>query len=296
MRHLIRRAPVTRFWFALATVLFLPKFCYANLAPPVIAASVAPYIFVVDAISGGELKCVPIVPEGNDPHTFSPTLAQTTELARARVWLLIGEPFEAKCIDLVGGIDKAAILDLRTTCPLLPSPCSCGHANHHHEPQALDLMDTHLWLSPRRLIAQSRAIERVLSQQFPDLSALFQRNLPNLISQLNDLDAQLHKCTAALAQRAILVSHPALTYFCDDYQLDQLSAETEGKDPTPQQQSKLLRTIRMRQIDRIFIFKPHSERASLQLAELHGLKIVTLDPYHRNPCRTLEQICIGLRS
>ncbi len=261
--------------------------------------SVAPYISIVEAIAGNEVQCVPIVPEGEDPHTFSPTLAQSNALEKARVWLLTGEPFEAKCVELIGGKCRATVLDLRTTCSLLPAPSSCGHGHtptphHRDDPHALSLMDTHLWLSPTRLIAQSKAIAHVLAEQFPHWREIFRQNLDVLIEQLSALDVHVRQCVFEQAQRALLVSHPALTYFCADYQLEQLSAEVEGRDPTPKQQSKLLQAIRDKRIDRIFVLQPHSDRAALQLAELYGLKIVTLDPYNRNIQSTLQQICAGL--
>ena len=259
-------------------------------SPPegTVAVAVPPYCYIVQRLAGDRLRSLSIAPEGADPHTFSPTVKQCSELAKADVWLMTGEPFEAKCLAALGRKSAIEILDLRTTTPLLPAPGPCQHSHHNSSP--LDAMDTHLWLSTKRLADQSAAIARLLANHFPNLQEQILKNSDGLIHELKELESDLTQQLALAPRRAILVSHPALTYFCADFNLNQISAEFSGREPTPQQQTQLLLDIQARGIDRIFILEPHSERAARRIAQILNLQIEIIAPYSYNPLQVLRAL------
>lgn len=260
-------------------------------SPPtegIVAVAVPPYRYIVHRLAGDQLRSLSIAPEGADPHTFSPTITQCSELAKADVWLMTGEPFETKCLTALGRKSAIEILDLRTTTSLLPAPGSCQHAHPSSSP--LDAMDTHLWLSPKRLAEQSVAIARTLAGHFPKLREQILKNSECLVRELKELESDLKGQLALAPRRAVLVAHPALTYFCADFNLVQISAEFSGREPTSQQQTQLLLEIQARGIDRIFILKPHSERAARRIAQVLNLQIEVIAPYSYNPLQMLREL------
>lgn len=261
-----------------------------------VTMSVAPYRFIVDRLSNQRVACFSIVPPGSDPHHFEPTLSHIAALRRSDLVLLTGEPCERQFLASLNRDHKARLLDLRATCSLLPAPSACGH----HQSQGrggslqLDAMDTHLWLSPKRLIDQTQAIAQALQERFPALKKIVAKRGKELIEQLDRLDQSIKQQLDDLSIKAILVSHPALTYFCSDYGLEQLSAEDEGRHVTARQQTLLLAKIKERKIKRIIIIQPHSEKAADQIAKNLNLQIDRFNPYGDDPIVSIKRLCACL--
>lgn len=261
-----------------------------------VTMSVAPYRFIVDFLSDKKLACSFIVPPQSDPHHFEPTLSHLADLRRADLILVTGEPCERQLLTSLQQDQNALVLDLRSTCSLLPAPSTCHHhQSGGHKSAHLDCMDTHLWLSPKRLIEQTRAIEGALKERFPAFQELFASKGKELVERLAQLDRSITSQLQDLKIRALLVSHPALTYFCDDYGLDQLSAEAEGRHPTPRQQTRLLSEIKKRQIAKIIVIQPHSEKAARQIAKNLNLEIACINPYGEDPIAFMENLCTLLK-
>ncbi len=261
-----------------------------------VTMSVAPYRFIVDRLSDQRIACFSIVPPGSDPHHFEPTLSHIAALRRSDLVLLTGEPCERQFLASLNRDHEAPLLDLRTTCSLLPAPSACSHHQSHGRGDnfQLDGVDTHLWLSPKRLIDQTRAIAQALQERFPALKQIIATRAEELIEQLDQLDQSLKQQLDNLSIKTVLVSHPALTYFCSDYGLEQLSAEDEGRHVTARQQTLLLAKIKARKIKRIIIIQPHSEKAADQIAKNLNLQIDRLNPYGDDPIVSIKRLCACL--
>lgn len=269
-----------------------------NAPKPIAVVSVAPYSYILNALIGQEIDCICIVPPANDPHHFSPTVSHIADLKKADLAFLTGEPCERQFLASLDQNHNVKLLDLRTTCSLLPAPSSCQHhhhqaenSSHHFKFSSLDAMDTHLWLSPSRLIDQSIKIAQVLKSRFPEKCHFIDQNQKRLIEALRQLDDQLRLALRTLKMRALLVSHPALTYFCQDYQIEQLSAEFEGRLPAAYEQTQLFQMIQKHKLDKILIIQPHGEKAARQIAKSCHLKISHLNPYSADPIAVMKQIC-----
>lgn len=93
-----------------------------------------------------------------------------------------------------------------------------------------------------------------------------------------------------LANRTILVSHPAYAYFCRDYNLTQLSIEFEGKDPMPQQLTKILETARDLKVKKIFIQPQFQNKGAKLIAKELDAELITLDPYSEDYFEMMREI------
>ncbi len=267
-----------RFFF----FLFFITSCCADV--PYVLVSVAPHKFFVEKIAKNTVQVHMMVPPGASAHTYEPTPSQMHIANQAMVWFRIGEPFETRAIQaLKSHQPNMAIVDLREGLDLItadPSTRCCCHSS----------VDLHFWLSARQAQIQAQTIATHLSKIFPGYANFYQINLQSFLQELKDLDAKITAILNPLQQRSILVSHPAYAYFCRDYDLQQYAIEVEGKDPSPQQMTRLLATARQLNFRSIFIQKQYNNKAAKLVADILGAKLIVLDPYSENYIDSMLEI------
>ena len=78
--------------------------------------------------------------------------------------------------------------------------------------------------------------------------------------------------------RAILVSHPAFAYFCQDYALVQLSVEVEGKDPLPKDVTEILQKAKNYNIQSVLLEPQYSNKGAELIAQSMHLPTHMVDP------------------
>lgn len=261
------------YYFSFLFLLLSPLFLMAETAGRVLV-SVAPYKKFVEKIAENTIEVQLMVPTGASSHTYEPTPRQMISAAQAVLWFRIGEPFEERAIQSLRSHQPLLeIVDLRQGVHLIdhdPSKgCSCC-------PGCVDL---HFWLSAREAQVQVRTIYEALVKKFPQYKALYETNFLKTLEELKQLDDAIRVLLEPLTNRNILVSHPAYAYFCRDYRLKQFSIEVEGKDPTPQQLTKLLQLAKQQPFATIFIQSQYNNKAAKLVADMLHARLVNLDPY-----------------
>lgn len=249
-----------------------------------VLVSVAPYKNFVEKIAGNTVKVGLMVPAGASSHTYEPTPKETLAASKADAWFLIGETFETRAGRAIKSYHPDIVFfNLLEGVDLIksgPHSCCC-------HPSCNDL---HVWLSPRQAAIQAKMIAAGLSQLYPENKELYTRNLDKLLAEFTQLDQQISQELAPLKQRWILVSHPAYAYFARDYNLQQLSIEFEGKDPTPRQLTQVLEQARAHTIKTIFTQIQYSNKGAKLIAEILKGKTVDLDPYAENYFESMRTI------
>lgn len=262
-----------------------------SMNKPHVLVSVAPHKFFVEKIAGNTLIVDLMVPAGASSHTFEPTPRQMLTANRADLWFQIGESFEPRAsAALRSHNSEMQFIDLRQGLDLIyDSDCSkghCCHGAHAHE----DCVDPHFWLSLRQAKIQAKTIADALSKRYPQNSEIYAENLKKFTQQVDALDEEINAQLASLKNRTVMVSHPAYAYFARDYRLKQLSIEFEGKDPSPQQLTRILTQARQDNIKTIFIQIQYNNKGARLIANEIGANVVTLDPYSENYFETMRAI------
>lgn len=241
---------------------------------PTVLVTVAPHKFFVEKIANETIQVHLMVPAGASSHTYEPTPKQMIKASKGDIWFRIGEPFEERAIQaLKSHHPELKIVNLQQGLNLIQAS-ACAHCRCC--PGSVDL---HFWLSAREAQIQAETIANVLIQTYPQHTEIYKTHLAAFKKELQELDKNIQGILSSLKNRHILVSHPAYAYFCRDYHLTQYSIETEGKDPTPQQMTKLLNFIRQLNIRTIFIQMQYNNKAAKLVADTVGAKLVVLDPY-----------------
>lgn len=252
-----------------------------------VLVSVAPYKYFLEKIAGDKVKVGLVVPAGASSHSYEPSPRQMDEVVKADLWFSIGEAFENRVLPVLQARNKSLkAIDLRQGLSLIYAANGCTHGCCHGNNGA----DVHIWLSPRLAIEQVKTIVNALSTTYPEYAQYFRERGQAFTLELQQLDEEIISILSPLKQRIILVSHPAYAYFCRDYDLEQWSIEIEGKDPTPQQLTKLLMQIREKKLKKIFIQPQYNNKGARLIAKEIGAELVTLDPYAENYLPAMREI------
>jgi zinc transport system substrate-binding protein len=265
--------------------------CGKSAAPPanqkpLILVSIAPYHFLAERIAGPDFEVQTVVPSAANPHSFEPTSTQVSDMSRCQMWFRIGEPFENKIIPILQARNpNLTVADLRKGINLIEErhELACKHC-------AMDHLDRHIWLSPKRAKDQAAIIEETLSGLYPDKKAEFQNNLINLSEELTTLDEEIRDILKNVEKRTLLVSHPAFGYFCKDYNFVQLSVEYEGKDPRPKHLEEILKRAVTESAELALALPQYNNKGAQLIAEKLNMPVRLIDPYSADYLNTMRKL------
>lgn len=258
------------------------------ISRPTVLVSVAPHKFFVEKIAGDTVNVHLMVPAGSSSHTFEPTPRQMLSATKGDLWFQIGEGFEPRAARaLLSHNPNMKLIDLRQGLHLIDSSCEETHCCCHNHDSCID---PHFWLSPKEAKIQAQSIAKALIDRYPQHARLYQERLASFIRELDQLDSEIATGLTPLKNRIIMVSHPAYAYFARDYHIKQLSIEFEGKDPTPQQLTKILNQARQANIRKIYIQLQYNNKGARLIAQELGAEVVVLDPYSEDYINSMRKI------
>lgn len=246
-----------------------------------IFVSITPLRSLVEEITCGDYNVEVVVPDGASPESYEPTARQLAALTNAEAIYAIGlidferaiiEHFDSnKVVDLSGGID------------IMEGCCSHGHHAHSHG------IDPHIWTSPRTLRTMVESIERDITMRYPD-STKYADAAERLIARIDSLDSYCRTRIDESGVEAIMIYHPAYTYFARDYGIEQIAIEHDGKEPTPRRLTALVEEATRHNISHIFLQPQYSEDKVRAIAEECSAEIIVTDPLAENIIEEIRRI------
>lgn len=243
---------------------------------PIVLVSSPPYAYLTDMIAKGTVQIECLTPPGTNPHLFELPPKQIQKILQSSLWLRLGEPMEKKFLDIFSAHNPALkIIDLSEGINMIDLP----HDHHHNGLCQHDGQDRHFWMSPSLAKQQLKKIAEAFSSTFPQHAAAYRENLVEGIEELTRLDQDVLALLTAGRPEAIVISHPALGYFCRDYGIEQLSIEIEGKEPLPADIDALVKQIEQKKVTTIFLMPQHNNQGAERIADLLGMKMQSIDPY-----------------
>ncbi len=255
---------------------------------PQVVVSIPPYLYFVKKIAKDSVDVKALIPLNANPHYFEPTPVQIELALEAEIWFRIGEPFENYLLSFLKKNSKDLLIsDLRENIKLL----SCENHSHCND---MDLSDRHIWLSPKLAKIQAATIEKALEEKFSQNAKFYQKNLKEFLCELDELDAFITQTLKGFKEKAFLISHPAYGYFCNDYGIEQISIEHEGKDPTLKKLSEILKTAEKKGVKKVFIEAQYNNRGAQIIANKLFLSLQMVDPYSFDYSENLKNFTLEL--
>ncbi|HCL57029.1 MAG TPA: hypothetical protein DHW82_08500 [Spirochaetia bacterium] len=261
--------------------------------------SIAPQKFFAEKIGKDKISVSIMVGNNQNPHTYSPLPSQMLELEEAKLLFKIGVPFEKNWLEKVKNIYPALkIIDTSEGTVLRKTEQSVEISVHSEEEEDHEAgtPDPHVWLSPSIVSLQAENICKALSETDPANKAFYEANLKEFQGELKQLSMDIQKLFQDKKNKRFMVYHPVLGYFADEFGLQQLPIEIEGKNPTAKELTLLIDLAKKEKIKVIFVQIQFSRKEAAVLAGEIGGKVEEFDPLDENYLLNMKKIAEILSS
>lgn len=281
-------------------MLFLLFSCSAteNDGKLTVAVGVVPESAFVKKVAGDIVDTVVLVPPGNSPTNYQPTAKEMQALSKASIYFTLQMPTEAaNILPKVKNFNKDIIIvNLRdAVSAVYPLRMISGHDDEDNNGKADELsVDPHLWLSPKRTVVMVQVIADELSKIDESNRDTYQANASAYIEDIISMDEELKIRIDALKNKSFMIYHGSYGYFAEDYGLDMISIEAEGKQATAIEIQKVIEHALEDGIKIIFYQDEFDDNQAQTVAEEIGGKVVKSSPLSENYIQSLMEFVYAL--
>ncbi len=267
-------------------------------ARPMVAVSIEPLRYVVEAVAGEKFQVVTLMPQGASPETYEPTPRQMTSLSDCALVMRCGTlGFEQTQLpQMVKTTQATKLISLSTgITPIEEEEHAHGHSSSqksptseatntnkeeaNHNSKALShSIDPHLWMSARNLSQMAANAAQALCEADPKNADYYLQRLQQFQQKMTALDAELKQSFSSAKQKTFLIYHPALGYLAQQYGLKQLPVEHDGKDPSAAYMQQLIAQCKSQGVKVAFISKEHTGKAAQRIAHEAKMRVVSINP------------------
>ena len=266
-----------------------------------VVVSILPQKYFVEKIGGNRVQVSAMVLPGANPATYEPNPRQMVNLARSKIYFAIGVPFEDHWLPkFIQTSSKMEIVNTQSGITKMPMK-AYGHGHHKsghaHGPISANAKDPHIWLSPPLVMMQAKNIRGGLIKADPKGRMVYEANYSVFLEELKILDKEIKSVFETMGQgNRFMVYHPSWGYFAQNYGLEQIPIELEGKTPSPRQLLALIKEAREDGIKVIFVQPQFSEKSAETIANAIGGKVVFADPLAEDWKNNLLQVAEKFKS
>jgi len=246
---------------------------------PQLTVSIIPQKYLVSYIAGAKMEVQEMLPPGSNHETYEPAPRDMEKISSSKLYFAIGAlDFELTWLDrLQSSNPSMKVIQTSTGIEMIS-----GH-KHGSETGAEPMHNTggkdpHTWLSPSCMRIHASNICKALSDLDTTNASFYADNMKKFNLLADSTDQIIHEKLKGCEGKSILIYHPALAYFARDYNIEQISIEQDGKEPSPAYLAELIKIAGKKNIRSIFISKEFDTRnAEAIAAEIHG-KVIVFDP------------------
>lgn len=270
----------------------------------IVGVSILPQKYFVERIAGDKASVIVLVGPGHNPATYEPKPRQLAQLEQAALYFQIGVPFETRWIETFRQINPdLKLVPLPSSIPLRPMSrevdAVADKTAYDHGHSHSSLQDPHVWLNPRLV----KHIAESIKTEFVTIDSKnrehYESRYQSFIGELDQLDHAIRQQLAGIKNRKFMVYHPSWGYFADEYKLQQIAIEVEGKQPGAKSLSRLIKQAQQNQVKVIFVQQQFSDRDAKTVADQVGAKLLVADPlaenYPENLLRVSRQFAEALQ-
>ncbi len=247
-----------------------------------VVVTVGPQEEFVKKVGGDKVNVTVMVPPGADPHTYEPLPNQMKQVQNALIYYQVGSgiEFEITWMDRIASMNpKMKLVNTSTGIVLIPNTA-----------EQEDGSDPHVWVSPRNAKIMVQNIYQSLVEADPQNKDYYTKNRDEYFKQLDELDNNITQTLSGKTNTKIMVYHPSWGYFCKDYNLQQISIESQGKEPTPQGIANLVDQARKDNIKVIFVSPQFTTSNAQVIANEIGGRVVIVDPLSENYLENMKKV------
>lgn len=239
---------------------------------PVLSVSIEPQRFFLDTLVGDRYEVNTVIPLGSNPEAYDPSPSQMVKVGKSKVYYQIGNL----------GFENTWLKNIKYNNPdMLIVNCSEGiklnehqHDGEHSHPNG----DPHIWSSINTARIVAKNMYNSLIKIDKENSDFYLENYSKIEKKINLTDSVIKTYLDNAPSKSFIIYHPSLSYFADEYGLNQLPIEVDGKVPTPKQLSQLIQKGKSENVKVVFIQAEFDKKNAEVVAQELGAKIVTINP------------------
>lgn len=247
----------------------------------VLSVTIEPQRHFLEQIVGDKFSINCVVPNGSNPESFDMAPSQMIAISKSKAYFKVGFlGIENTWIKNIGenNPDISFIDCSEGINPIMEHDCDHeghehGHAHHGHEGG----VDPHTWSSP----ASARVLVDNMYKAVIEIDSLnkdyYNENYARVINEINATDSIIKSYIDKAPGRSFVIFHPALSYFSQEYGLEQLTIEHEGKNPSPTQLKKLVDKAKQDNVKAVFIQQEFDPKNSETVANELGVKPIPIN-------------------
>lgn len=266
----------------MAMVLLLISGCQAGPQADIAATTMPMYDFTQALCQGTPLTVVQLITEEvSCVHDYTLTVSQMKAVEAVELVVCSGAGLEDFMEEALTSARN--LVDASAGIALLEGEC-----HHHHEEEEdghghgeghEHEADPHIWLSPENAAVMARNICHALSRQYPQHRAVFEKNLNDLLSRIEEVAEYGKAQLSGLASREIITFHDGFGYLAQAFDLEILEAieEESGSEPSAQELIGLIRLVEGHGVRAIFTETNGSSASAGLISAETGIPVYTLD-------------------
>ncbi|MFR9166243.1 MAG: metal ABC transporter solute-binding protein, Zn/Mn family [Dysgonomonas sp.] len=233
-----------------------------------LSVSIDPQRYFVEKITGDKFTVNCLIPAGSNPETYDPTPSQMVSLSKSKAYFKVG----------LLGFENVWLKKIQDNNPdMLVVDCSADIPVIEDSGHGHDGFDPHVWSSPKTASVMAKSIYEEVIKLDADNKDFYKRNYEELLSEFVKTDSIIKSYVDSMPNRSFIIFHPALSYFADEYGLEQLSIEHEGKSPSPSQLKELIDEGKAKQVKVVFIQQEYDKKNAEIVAKEIGAKTVSIN-------------------
>ncbi len=275
-----------------------------SVGKSVITVSIPPLYGLAKAVVGEDFNIEILLTEGAAPETFSPTIKQISAVQNSAFFFSCNlMEFEKVVTKRISAQKAVRVINISQGCKIIENKefghdeeCNHSHSHaphsnahnehsHHHH----GAIDPHTWMSPFELEVMARNIGEAICEAYPD-SVKYRTNLEQLMGEIKGRQVAYAEQLAAAGQRVFLIYHPALSYLARDYDLQQISLESEGKNPTPASLAEVVDIVNKCEIRQMMYQVEYPYGVIKPIVDMLGVNMVQINPLSANILSELDVV------
>lgn len=235
-----------------------------------------PLLYFAERIGGGELDVRLPAPQEGDPAQWKPSVDELLAMQGADLILLNGAGYS-------GWLNKVSLADSQVVVTTESAREQwieqVGEVTHSHGPEGEHAHSGYqftTWMDMQLARVQAEAVAAALSERWPGNKAEYERNLEQLLSDIDVLDAGYEAELTRLANRQFIYSHPVYQYFERRYGVAGTSLHWEPDVMPSDEQWRELADLAGE--GALFVWEGEPDSAiAARMAEM-GVESVVIDP------------------
>ena len=271
-----------------------------------VAVSVVPASAFVESVAGDLVDVIVVIPPGNSPANYQPTTTEMQALSDADVYFVMQVPTEeANILPRISDFNEDITLVNLRDAVSAEYPLRYMGAHSHgdedteeheeeHEDEDESTIDPHIWLSPKRAVVMVQTIADELSEIDEANADIYQANALEYIKELESLDAQIKEIVDKMDNKSFMIYHGAYGYFADDYGLEMVSLESDGKAATAAKMQEVIEHAKEHNITAIFYQDEFDDTQAQTVAEEIGGTVKKAVPLSEDYIQALKDFANAL--